>query len=79
MLDAMITAEAAPTGVQLWPTNKPAGETLTAVTVEPFPGGKTRVHWTYQDGGRSTLAKGERIVVRVENREQLPGADVVWL
>lgn len=54
-----VTAEAAPIGVQLWPTASPKyapNFTLAAVTVDD-----NTVTWTYESGTTRYFRKGEQI------------------
>jgi len=89
MFDALVTAETAPTSVQLWPTTTPeAGRNFTLESVEVITrtlrdaSGKydrAEVVWTYQNGHERTFTPGERVSVRVANREQFADCDVTWL
>jgi hypothetical protein len=80
MFDALVTAETAPLGVQIWPTTTPdAAPNFTLAEVITFDANdEVYVRWTYKNGNTRVFRLGERVAVRVESREQLAGCDAVF-
>lgn len=68
-----VTAEDAPLGVQLWPTTTPAGApNFTLERVEIVRDAyRTFVRWVYESGNTRTFLLGERVAVKIPERESL--------
>ncbi|MEU7591186.1 hypothetical protein AB0A95_33440 [Micromonospora sp. NPDC049230] len=81
MHDGLLTAESAPTGVQLWPTGLPQqGRNFTLTQVACVLGdGGWYVRWTYQNDSTRDFSLGERVAVRVPDQELLADSDVEWI